>query len=78
MSEYNIFVDTDGITLFDWPQAVPTEHENSDDLLTRDVENIVGYFGRKYPHEVPDVDTDEIASAITESAFEAVADYETA
>ena len=78
MSEYNIFVDTDGVTLFDWPQAVPTEHENSDDLLIRDVENIVGYFGRKYPHEVPDVDTDEIASAIAESTFEGLADYETA
>jgi RIO kinase 2 len=78
MSEYNIFVDTDGVTLFDWPQAVPTDHQNSDDLLVRDVENIVGYFQRKYPHEVPDVDTDDIASAITDDGFDSLADYDTA
>ena len=54
MSEYNIFVDESGITIFDWPQAVPTDHENSDELLRRDLENVYGYFKRKYPTETPE------------------------
>ena len=75
MSEYNLFIDSDGITIFDWPQAVPTDHENSADLLARDVENIVGYFQRKYPHEVDDLDTDAIANAIVEGTFSEVPAY---
>jgi len=47
MSEYNVFVNGEGITIFDWPQATPTDHENADELLERDVENVVGYFRRK-------------------------------
>ena len=54
MSEYNVFVDESGITIFDWPQAVPTDHENSDELLRRDLENVYGYFRRKYPGETPE------------------------
>jgi len=54
MSEYNVFVDESGITIFDWPQAVPTDHENSDELLRRDLENVYGYFKRKYPTETPE------------------------
>jgi RIO kinase 2 len=75
MSEYNLFVDTDGITIFDWPQAVPAAHENSDDLLGRDVENVVGYFQRKYPGKVDVVDTDSIADAIIDGSFERVDEY---
>jgi len=72
MSEYNVFVGTDGVTVFDWPQAVPTDHENADELLNRDVENIVGYFGRKYPGAVGDVETDKLATAIRTDSFETV------
>ena len=54
MSEYNVFVDESGITIFDWPQAVPTDHENSDELLRRDLENVYSYFKRKYPAETPE------------------------
>ncbi|MFC7059624.1 serine/threonine-protein kinase RIO2 [Halovenus salina] len=75
MSEYNLFVDTDGITIFDWPQAVPTAHENSDDLLARDVENLVGYFQRKYPGEVDAVDTAAITEAIVDGTFDSVNEY---
>ena len=75
MSEYNIFVDSDGITVFDWPQAVPTDHQNADELLVRDVENIVSYFQRKYPHEVDDVDTGGIAEAIRTGEFERVQQF---
>jgi RIO kinase 2 len=70
VSEYNVFVDSDGVTLFDWPQAVPTTHENADELLLRDVENIVGYFERKHPSDVAGVDADAIAAAIRTDSFE--------
>jgi RIO kinase 2 len=70
MSEYNVFVGTDGVTVFDWPQAVPTDHENADELLVRDTENIVGYFQRKYPREVPAVDADALAESIRADSFD--------
>ncbi len=72
MSEYNIFIDSEGVTVFDWPQAVSTDHENASDLLARDARNIVGYFQRKYPHHVDSVATDELAEAIAASEFETV------
>ena len=70
MSEYNVFINSDGITIFDWPQAVPIDHENSVELLQRDVENIVSYFQRKYPAQVDAVDTDRITNAIRDGTFE--------
>src|SRR6056297_1387614 len=75
MSEYNVFVTTQGVVVFDWPQAVPTDHENSEELLARDVENIVNYFQRKYPAHVDDIDTDAVAAALTDGSYETVTDY---
>jgi RIO kinase 2 len=75
MSEYNIFVNSEGVTVFDWPQAVPVGHENSDDLLKRDVENTVGYFQRKYPSTVETVDTDTLAGAVSSDSFESVREF---
>ena len=76
MSEYNIFVAPDGVTVFDWPQAVPVDHENADELLERDVENLLRYFRRKYPQEVPDeVDLRALADAVREGTFESVEEY---
>lgn len=72
MSEYNVFVSAEGVTVFDWPQAVPTEHENSDELLERDVDNLLGYFERKYPRETPELDRSELAEALTSNEFESV------
>jgi len=72
MSEYNVFVGADGVTVFDWPQAVPTDHENSVELLERDVENTVGYFQRKYPHQIGDVDVRALSEAIAAGEFESV------
>jgi len=69
MSEYNVFVNEDGVVVFDWPQAVPVEHENSRELLERDVENVVSYFARKYPHEVPGGDTASLLEAIVADEF---------
>jgi len=75
MSEYNVFVTTQGVVVFDWPQAIPTDHENSEELLARDVENIVGYFQRKYPAHIEEVDADVVAAALTDGSFETVTDY---
>jgi RIO kinase 2 len=73
MSEYNVFVAADGVTVFDWPQSVAADHENADELLERDLRNIVGYFQRKYPNETPDdVDFRSLVGAIRESSFDSV------
>ncbi len=72
MSEYNVFVDSDGVTIFDWPQAVATDHENAEELLARDVTNMVGYFDRKYPSELPDIDAQTVADRISDGGFETV------
>ncbi|WP_433626924.1 serine/threonine-protein kinase RIO2 [Halomicrococcus sp. NG-SE-24] len=75
MSEYNVFVASDGITIFDWPQAVDTDHENADEFLERDVSNVVGYFQRKYPGRVPGVDAAALAAGIAGGEFETVRDF---
>jgi len=72
MSEYNVFVDSDGVTIFDWPQAVPTDHENSEALLRRDVENLLGHFERKYPSETPALDAEPIADLLQTGEFESI------
>jgi RIO kinase 2 len=72
MSEYNVFVDEDGVTVFDWPQAVPVDHENAEEFLERDVRNLVDYFRRKHPSKVPDVDVPAVADALRADAFEGV------
>jgi len=54
---------------------VPTDHANAEELLARDVENIVSYFQRKYPAHVEAVDTDAVAAALAGDAFESLHDY---
>jgi RIO kinase 2 len=76
LSEYNIFVDDDGITIFDWPQAVGTDHENARELLARDVENVYDYFCRKYPNETPEsVDLDALADDLVRDEFDSISAY---
>ncbi|MWV39808.1 RIO1 family regulatory kinase/ATPase [Natrialba sp. INN-245] len=73
MSEYNVFVSEAGVTIFDWPQAVSIDHENADEFLRRDLENILGYFRRKYPRRLPeDLDADSIADSIIDGSFDTV------
>ncbi|MEF8843642.1 MAG: serine/threonine-protein kinase RIO2 [Haloarculaceae archaeon] len=73
MSEYNVSVSESGVTVFDWPQAVPTTHENAEELLERDVSNLLSYFRRKHPSRVPDeLDPGAIAGSIAEGEFESV------
>lgn len=47
LSEYNVIVGDD-ITIIDWPQAVGRDHESAEELLNRDISNILKYFKRKY------------------------------
>jgi RIO kinase 2 len=75
VSEYNVFVNEDGVVLFDWPQATPAAHENARELLDRDVETIVAYFQQKYPGDVPDVDLDAAIEAVAADEFGSVTDY---
>jgi len=72
LSEYNVAVGETGVTLFDWPQAVPVDHENAPELLRTDVSNVVDYFARKYPNAVPDIDADSVADRILDGEFESV------
>ncbi|MDM7920318.1 MAG: serine/threonine-protein kinase RIO2 [Methanosarcina sp.] len=48
LSEYNIFVSEDGVQLIDWPQYVTPDHPHADEILERDVSNILTHFYRKY------------------------------
>jgi len=75
MSGYNVFVTDEGVVVFDWPQAVPTDHANADELLERDVANVLGHFERKYPNATPALDAREIAEAIVDGEFEGVGEH---
>jgi RIO kinase 2 len=80
MSQHNVAVAESGVTVFDWPQAVATDHENAAELLERDVENVVSFFQRKNPGEMPeDVDYRALATAIRggDCAFGSVTEFAT-
>jgi RIO kinase 2 len=72
MSEYNVAVSSAGITVFDWPQAVSTDHDNARELLERDVRNVVEFFRRKYPGPTPDVDVGRVTDRLVAGEFETV------
>ena len=49
LSEYNVILKPDmHILIIDWPQYVTKEHPNAQQLLTRDVKNILRFFKRKH------------------------------
>lgn len=48
LSEYNIFASEDGVQLIDWPQYVTPNHPHADEILERDVSNVLTHFFRKY------------------------------
>lgn len=76
MSQYNVFVAEDGITIFDWPQAVSADHENAEEFLARDVRNLFGHFERKYPGQVPEIDESGLVTAVRDGSFERLAALE--
>ena len=48
LSEYNVIVSENFVTIIDWPQYVTKTSKLMDKLLERDVFNILTYFERKY------------------------------
>jgi RIO kinase 2 len=49
LSEYNIILQPDAhILIIDWPQYVMTNHVNAEELLERDLKNIISFFNRKF------------------------------
>ena len=72
MSEYNVAVSESGVTVFDWPQSVPTDHENAREFLDRDVENLLTYFRRKHPGVMPDIDADAVSESVAADDFDTV------
>ena len=77
-SEYNIAVGESGVTIFDWPQATTVDHPNARELLERDVQNLVGYFSRKYPNETPSADLDALCNDIETADLGSVREYTSA
>lgn len=53
LSEYNIILKPDvHILIIDWPQYVTRRHPNVDQLLSRDIGNILQFFKRKHTIDV--------------------------
>ena len=49
LSEFNIIVSEESVIyIIDWPQYISSSHPNADDILERDVKNILTYFSRKF------------------------------
>ncbi len=50
LSEYNVLVGETScdVWIIDWPQAVATDHPNAQQLIKRDVFNIVRFFNRRF------------------------------
>jgi len=49
LSEYNIILKPDmRVLIIDWPQYVVVGHPNAQELLMRDVKNVLKYFSRRY------------------------------
>jgi RIO kinase 2 len=53
LSEFNIMVDDSGPKIIDWPQAVEVAHPHAQELLERDLVNVLRFFERKYRIEMP-------------------------
>lgn len=53
LSEYNVLVKDDKhILIIDWPQFVTVNHPNSEELLRRDLRNLLRFFFRRFRVEV--------------------------
>jgi RIO kinase 2 len=54
LSEYNILMAESGKFVFiDWPQSVAANDSGANELLTRDVSNLVKFFARRHSVFVP-------------------------
>jgi len=59
LTEYNILYDIkkDALTIIDFPQAVPSNHPESINLLKRDFTHLLDFFGKKWSITTDEVDT---------------------
>jgi len=49
LSGYNIILKPDRhILIIDWPQYVMADHANAEELLKRDIKNVLSFFNRKF------------------------------
>jgi RIO kinase 2 len=64
LSEFNIFVNPHGCELIDLPQYVTFSHPNANELLYRDVDNVLTFFKKKYRINR---DIQEVCNSIIES-----------
>jgi RIO kinase 2 len=53
LSEFNIMVERGRCVIIDWPQWVEADHPNAQQVIQRDIENILAYFKRKYHLNYP-------------------------
>ena len=53
LSEFNIMVPQSGPKIIDWPQAVEINHPHAQELLQRDLANVLRFFQRKYGIKMP-------------------------
>ncbi len=66
LSEYNIFVSDEGVTLIDWPQYVEVGDAQAKGLLERDVGNVLAFLKRKYGVERDVEDVMEVFGEVAE------------
>ena len=49
LSEHNIVIKLNGdVLIIDWPQYLPAYQAHADEMLRRDIENVLKYFKRKF------------------------------
>ncbi|CAJ38057.1 RIO1 family regulatory kinase/ATPase domain-containing protein [Methanocella arvoryzae] len=48
LSEFNIMVSDEGLTIIDWPQYVKVGSKTAEEMLERDVRNVLTHFEKKY------------------------------
>jgi RIO kinase 2 len=48
LSEFNILMEDSNVFLIDWPQWIETSHPNAETILSRDIDNLLAFFQRKY------------------------------
>ncbi|MFO7966615.1 MAG: RIO1 family regulatory kinase/ATPase [Archaeoglobaceae archaeon] len=51
LSQYNVLVEEEGVWIIDFPQFVEADAEGGEDLLLRDLTNLIQYFSRSYSIE---------------------------
>jgi RIO kinase 2 len=67
LSEYNVILRPDmHVLIIDWPQYVRKDHPNAQDLLRRDVKNVLDSFSRKFKVKVSIEDAYSFVSGKTE------------